>query len=78
MTFHLNKPLVGFITGFILPPLATKLALKPLLIDTKFEEIDTLKHELDNMGWHVRNLEEMQGYKDEDVYVPVSYYQGRY
>lgn len=78
MSLYSSKSLLGFVTGCIVPPLVTKLFVKPVMIDAKFEEIDDLKHDLDNMGWHVRNLEEMKGYKDEDVYTPVSYFQGRY
>lgn len=69
---------MGFIGGLCVPPVATKLVLQPYFIDSKYNEIDDIKHDLDHIGWHVRNLEEIKGIKSDDVYVPVSYFQGRY
>ncbi|EGV63821.1 hypothetical protein CANTEDRAFT_113855 [Yamadazyma tenuis ATCC 10573] len=68
----------GLIAGLSIPPLVTKFVLEPYFIHTKFNEIDDIKHDIDHIGWHVRNLEELKGLKGDDVYVPVSYFQGRY
>lgn len=69
---------IGFISGLIVPPVVTKMVLEPIFIQRKYEEIDNIKLDVDYIGWHVRNLEEERGMKEEEVYVPVSYFQGRY
>ncbi|CAK7901009.1 hypothetical protein CAAN1_06S01948 [[Candida] anglica] len=78
MSFLLKTPISGLLTGLMVPPVLTKLVLEPVLIQKKYDEIDKIKHDLDFVGWHVRNLEESYGFKEADVYIPVSYFQGRY
>lgn len=78
MSFLRSYPVLGAIAGLSIPPLATKLVLQPYFIDSKYDEIDDIKHDLDHIGWHVRNLEEIKGVQKDDIYVPVSYFQGRY
>ncbi|CAH6721912.1 hypothetical protein CLIB1444_07S05248 [[Candida] jaroonii] len=79
MSSIIRRPIIlGLLSGLAVPPLATKFFLQPYIIDSKYNEIDALKYDLDTIGWHVRNLEEFKGVKEEDIYVPVSYFQGRY
>lgn len=74
----LGRQTTGFLAGLALPPVLTKLVLHPLLIESKFDEVDSIKHDLDYIGWHVRMREEEKGVQFDSLYVPVSYYQGRY
>lgn len=69
---------IGLFTGLALPPLVSKLFLQPLLVQAKYDEIDSIKLDLDHLGWQLRILEETSGLKEEDVYIPTSYFQGRY
>ena len=78
MSLVKTTTLIGLISGLALPPIFTKTVLFPFLIQSKYDEIDTIKHNLDYIGWNVRNMEEQQGYKGDEVYVPVSYFQGHY
>ncbi|ODV67966.1 hypothetical protein HYPBUDRAFT_152670 [Hyphopichia burtonii NRRL Y-1933] len=79
MSFITKSPVVlGLLAGLSVPPIITKVVLVPSLIQSKYDEIDSIKHDLDYIGWHVRNMEEVKGYKEDDIYVPVSYFQGRY
>lgn len=66
----------GLLLGLVIPPILTKTVVQPLLIQRWLDDIDDIKRDLDYLGWHVRNQEQQRGYKDEDVYIPVSYFQG--
>lgn len=70
-----SKSAIGFVTGLLVPPVLTKVLLEPVFVQRKYDEIDGLKHLLDYIGWHVRNLEESNGYDSNAMYVPVSYFQ---
>ncbi|KAK7686954.1 hypothetical protein QCA50_010035 [Cerrena zonata] len=61
----------GLLAGLSIPPIITKVVLVPSLIQSKYDEIDSIKHDLDYIGWHVRNMEEVKGYKEDDIYVPL-------
>lgn len=78
MSLVRSPVVVGLLAGLAVPPVVTKLVLEPSIIQSKYDEIDNIKHDLDYIGWHVRNLEESRGWKAEDVYVPTSYFQGRW
>lgn len=78
MSILKSNAFLGLIGGLALPPLVTRFFLKPYIIDSKYQEIDMIKHDLDILGWQIRNLEEFKGFKQEDVYVPITYFQGRY
>lgn len=78
MSVFRSYPMMGLLAGLTVPPIATKFILQPYFVDSKYDEIDAIKHDLDHMGWLVRNLEEIKGLPTEEVYVPVSYFQARY
>lgn len=78
MPILFKTPITGFLAGLALPPLITKLWVQPALIQAKFDEIDKIKNDIDHAGWHVRNMEEQYGVKEDEIYVPISYFQGHY
>lgn len=71
-----KAPVTGLLAGLALPPLITKLLLQPAIIQSKYDEIDSLKHEVDFAGWKVRTMEEGYGLQEAEVYVPSSYHEG--
>lgn len=74
----LTRLVSGFVIGLATPPLVTKLFLQPFLIDSKFDEVDSIKHDLDHLGWNIRLKQQEIGVAPDALYVPTSYYQGRY
>lgn len=74
----LTRLVSGFVIGLATPPILTKLVLQPLLIDSKFDEVDSIKHDLDYLGWNIRMRQQEHGVAPDALYVPTSYYQGRY
>ncbi|KAK6456956.1 uncharacterized protein RJT20DRAFT_127060 [Scheffersomyces xylosifermentans] len=64
---------IGLLSGLALPPLLTRFLLVPSIRQQKVDEIRHLKYQIDYMGWHVRELEEIKGYKEEDTYVPITF-----
>lgn len=73
-----SPPAIGLLFGMAIPPAVTKMYLEPSLIHQQFRDLDELRHTLDYIGWHVRTMEESRGFKDEDIYIPATYYQGHY
>lgn len=73
-----GKQIVGLVTGLAVPPIITKFILHPVLVESKYNEVDSLKHDLDYLGWNVRLREQEHGVASEALYVPTSYFQGRY
>lgn len=78
MSLFTSKGFIGLIAGLSVPPILTKTIFLPYFIESRFYEIDDIKHDLDTIGWKVRNLEEIEGWKEDDIYTPVSYFQPRY
>lgn len=72
-----KKSLVlGMVAGLIVPPLICKLYIYPSMVLEPYKEVVNLRHTIDHLGWHVRNLQEEAGIKEENLYVPMLYFQG--
>lgn len=63
---------IGLLGGLALPPLITKFILEPKFVQSKFDEVNNIKYNIEYLGWHVRELEEAKGFRDDSTYVPVS------
>lgn len=72
------RQVLAFVAGLAVPPLLTALIFQPYFIQSRFDEIDSIKYDMDYVGWHIRLLEEKKGITGDALYVPTSYYQGRY
>ncbi|KAK6199277.1 uncharacterized protein RJT21DRAFT_121587 [Scheffersomyces amazonensis] len=69
---------LGLLTGLAVPPLLTKFVLFPVFVQSKYDEINTIKQELEFVGWNVRHLEEDRGLEENELYVPRSHYKASY
>lgn len=75
----LTRPFfTGLFFGLIVPPVLTKIVVKPKWIDTKFDEAEDIRHEIDHIGWHIRHLQEEKGFKEAELFTPTTYYQDLY
>lgn len=73
-----SRQVLGFLAGLALAPLVTKFVLEPLYIQSLYDEVDSIHHDLDYLGWKVRLREQEKGLKAEELYVPTLYYQARF
>lgn len=69
---------IGLLTGLAIPPIITLYVILPKHMKKTYNDIDALKNNLEFLGWHVRELQELRGFKEEEIYMPDSYYQHGY
>ncbi|ODV78718.1 uncharacterized protein CANTADRAFT_272611 [Suhomyces tanzawaensis NRRL Y-17324] len=63
---------IGLLTGLALPPIIARFVVFPAYVQSKYDDVDDLKHNVNYLGWHVKLLEEAQGLSESEVLVPIS------
>ncbi|KAF3990050.1 hypothetical protein FT663_02329 [Candidozyma haemuli var. vulneris] len=65
-------PVLGFSLGLLVPVLVSQFYLKPRWLGDAQKEIWKLRHEMDFVGWNVRTLQEAKGFREADLYQPLT------